>query len=332
MKKDTFSVITQMIVFPGRMVVYPENCTAVTEFLLTKFKAFEGFRIPMFVLFLIIYLLICLENVLIIYMIFSSACLKALMFFIIQSMCINDLVYISSIIPKFLNDVLHERPTFTVTGCIAQSQVYGTTGDVLCFHYVLMSFDRYLAVCHPLRYSSFVNNEIYLWVIIAVWVFSASFTSVISVLKSQFQFCGHNKIDHFFCDSAPFLDLATSDTTHLRNLSAVITFFLILIALLSVFVSYAYIIHTVLKIPSSSGRKKTFSTCSSHLVVFSMQNSLILCVYMLPAKIVTPQLTNTFTFLCFFWTPLVNPLVYTFKNEKFRAECLKKIRTVDRIF
>ncbi|XP_077350029.1 olfactory receptor 5AK3-like [Lithobates pipiens] len=313
-------------------MVYPENCTAVTEFLLTGFKAFEGFRIPMFVLFLIIYLLICLENVLIIYIIFSSACLKALMFFIIQSMCVSDLLNISSIIPKFLNDVLHERPTFTVTGCIVQCQVYGTTGDVSCFHYVLMSFDRYLAVCHPLRYSSFVNNEIYLWVIIAVWVFSASFTSVISGLQSQLLYCGHNKIDHFFCDSSPFLDLATSNTTHIRNLSAVIIFFMILITLLSVFVSYVYIIHTVLKIPSSSGRKKTFSTCSSHLIVFSMQYGLVLGVYMLPAKIVTTQLTNTFTFVLFFWTPLVNPLIYTFKNKEFLAECLKKIRTVDQIF
>ncbi|XP_073468760.1 olfactory receptor 11A1-like [Aquarana catesbeiana] len=313
-------------------MVYPENCTAVTEILLTGFEAFEGFRIPMFVLFLIIYLLICLENMLIIYVIFSSACLKALMFFIIQSMCVSDLLNISSIIPKFLNDVLGERPTLTVTGCIVQCHMYGTTGDVLCFHYVLMSYDRYLAVCHPLRYSSFVNNDIYLWVVIAVWVFSASFTGVIAVLHSQLQFCGHNKIHYFFCDSAPFLDLATSDTTSVRNITAVIIFFMILITLLSVFVSYVYIIHTVLKIPSSSGRKKTFSTCSSHLIVFSMQYGLILGVYLLPAKIVTTQLTTAFTFLCFFWTPLVNPLIYTFKNEEFRAECLKKIRTVDRIF
>ncbi|XP_077350031.1 olfactory receptor 11A1-like [Lithobates pipiens] len=311
---------------------YPENCTAVTEILLTGFKAFEGFRIPMFVLFLIIYFLICLENVLIIYMIFSSACLEALMFSIIQSMCISDLLNISSIIPKFLNDVLCERPTFTVTGCIVQCQVYGTTGDVLCFHYVLMSFDRYLAICHPLRYSSFVNNEIYLWVIIAVWAFSALITGVISGLKSQLQFCGHNKIHRLFCDSAPFLDLATFDTTHVRNIIALVTFFMILITFMSVFVTYVFIIHTILKIPSSSGRKKTFSTCSSHLIVFFMHYGLCLSVYMLPAKIVTPQLTNTFTFLCFFWTPLVNPLIYTFRNEKFRAECLKKISTVDRIF
>ncbi|XP_073468791.1 olfactory receptor 11A1-like [Aquarana catesbeiana] len=313
-------------------MVYPENCTAITEILLTGFKAFEGFRIPMFVLFLIIYLLICLENVLIIYIIFSSACLKALMFFIIQSMCVSDLLNISSIIPKFLNDVLYESPTFTVTGCIVQCQMYGTAGDVLCFHYVLMSYDRYLAVCHPLRYSSFVNNDIYLWVVIAVWLFSASFTGVISGLQSQLQFCGHNKIHHLFCDSAPFLDLATSDTTHVRNITAVIIFFMILITFSSVFVTYVFIIHAILKIPSSSGRKKTFSTCSSHLIVFSMQYGLYLGVYMLPAKIVTTQLTNTFTFLCFFWTPLVNPLIYTFRNEKFRAECLKKIKTVDQIF
>ncbi|XP_073472231.1 olfactory receptor 11L1-like [Aquarana catesbeiana] len=311
-------------------MAYPENCTVIAEILLTRFNAFDGFRIPMFVLFLIIYLLIYLENVLIIYIIFSSVHLKALMFLIIQSMCTCDLLNISNIIPKFLNDVLDERPTVTVTGCIVQCQVYGTTGDVLCFHYILMSYDRYLAVCHPLRYSSFVNNRIYVQVVIAFWIISASITSVISGLQSQLQFCGHNTIHHFFCDSSPFMDLATSDTTHIRLFIVVISFFMLLITALSVFVTYVFIIHAILKIPSSSGRKKTFSTCSSHLIVFSMQNSLSLGIYALPAKVVTPQLTNTFTFLFFFWTPLVSPLVYAFNNKQFRAECLKKIRRGDR--
>ncbi|XP_073468751.1 olfactory receptor 11L1-like [Aquarana catesbeiana] len=313
-------------------MVNPENCTAISEILLTGFTAFEGFRIPMFVLFLIIYILICSENVLIVYIIFSSARLKALMFFIIQSMCINDLLSISNIIPKFLNDVLHERPTFTVTGCIVQSQMFATTGDVLCFHYALMSYDRYLAVCHPLRYSSFVNNRIYFQAVIAFWIISASLTSVISGLLSQLQFCGHNTSHNFYCDPSPLMDLAISDTTHMRLFMAVISFFMLFVTVLFVFVTYVFIIQTVLKIPSSSGRKKTFSTCSSHLIVFSMQSGLSLGVYALPAKVVTPQLTNTFTFIFFCWTPLVNPLIYTFNNKEFRAECLKKIRTVDKTF
>ncbi|XP_040191897.1 olfactory receptor 6F1-like [Rana temporaria] len=313
-------------------MVYPENCTAVTEILLTGFKAFEGFRIPMFVLFLNIYLLICFENVLIIYIIFSSARLKALMFFIIQSMCVCDLLSISNIIPKFLNDVLQERPTFTVTGCILQLQLHGTSGVIGSFHYALMSYDRYLAVCHPLRYSSFVNNRIYFHIIIVFWIISIACPGVICGFESRLQFCGKDTIHHFICDVSPFLDLATSDTMHIRLSSVVLSAFMILGTFLSVFVTYVFIIHTVLKIPSSPGRKKTFSTCSSHLIVFSMQYSLSLGVYVLPANVVTIQLTITTTFILFFWTPLVNPLIYTFNSKEFRAECLKKIRTVDRIF
>ncbi|XP_073468775.1 olfactory receptor 6F1-like [Aquarana catesbeiana] len=313
-------------------MVYPDNCTVITEILLTGFKSFEGFRIPIFVLFLIIYILICCENVLIIYIIFSSARLKALMFFIIQSMCVCDLLHISNVIPKFLNDVLSERPTFTVTGCILQLQMHGISGVIGSFHYALMSYDRYLAVCYSLHYSSFVNNRIYFQIIIVFWIISIACPSVICGFMSQLLFCGKDTIHHFICDSSPFLDLATSNTTHIRIFSVVLSAFMILGTCLSVFVTYVFIIHTVLKITSSSGRKKTFSTCSSHLIVFFMQYGLSLGVYVLPANIVTIQLTITTTFILFFWTPLVNPLIYTFNSKEFRAECLRKIKTVDKIF
>nr|DBA23823.1 TPA: hypothetical protein GDO54_014701 [Pyxicephalus adspersus] len=308
-------------------MINPENCTAINEILLTGFKTFQGFKIPIFILFLIIYLLTFCENVLIIYIIFNSAHLKALMFLIIQSMCVCDLLGISNVIPKFLNDVLCEKPTFTVTSCLIQLQVYGTQGDIASVHYVLMSYDRYLAICHPLRYASVVNNKIYLHIIIVFWIFSMACTGVECWLMSQLQFCGRNTIHHFFCDLYPFVDLATSDTTHVRLYCNAISGFMILITVLSVVITYVFIIRTICKISSASGRKKTFSTCSSHLIVFSMQYGLSL-VYVLPAKVVTRQLSNTFTFMHFFWIPLVNPLIYSFNNKQFRRECRKKIKYV----
>ncbi|KAM5194643.1 olfactory receptor 11L1-like [Mantella aurantiaca] len=309
-------------------MVNPENCTAVTDILLTGFKPFQGFRIPMFVLFLIIYLLICWENLLIVYIIWSSARLKAPMFFIIQSMCVCDLVGISNFAPKFVSDVIYERPVIKIAGCIVQLQVYGTYGDTSAFHFALMSYDRYLAVCHPLRYSSFVNNRIYLQTVITFWIIAATVNLMSSWLMSRLQFCGNNSINHFFCDSSPFLDLATSDTTPIRLTFALISTVMILVTILSVFITYAFIIHTILQISSASGRKKTFSTCSSHLIVFSMQYGLALGVYVLPAKAVTHQLNSMFTFIYFFWTPLVVPLIYTFNNKEFRAECLKKMKKI----
>ncbi|KAM5194644.1 olfactory receptor 6B2-like [Mantella aurantiaca] len=313
-------------------MVNPENCTAVTEILLVGFKPFQGFRILIFVLFLIIYLLICGENLLIVFIIWSSARLKAPMFFIVQSMCVCDLVGISNFTPKFINDVICDQPVVKVTGCIVQLQVYGTYGDIGAFHFALMSYDRYLAVCHPLRYSSFVNNRIYLQTVIAFWTISATCSSIQCWLVSRLQFCGNNSINHVFCDYYPLLDLATSDTTHIRLISSLISAIMILVTIMSVFITYAFIIHTILQISSTSGRKKTFSTCSSHIIVFSMQYGLALGVYVLPAKAVTHQLTITFTFIHFFWTPLVNPLIYTFNNTEFRAECLKNIKRIESIF
>ncbi|XP_077350030.1 olfactory receptor 11L1-like [Lithobates pipiens] len=311
-------------------MVYPENCTVVTEILVIGFKPYYGFRIPMFVAFLIIYLLIFCENLMIIYIIWSSTRLKSPMFFSIKSMCVYELVSITNMLPMMLHYIVTERPTITVTGCSIQSVVYGTTGDVGSFHYALMSYDRYLAVCHPLRYSSFVNNILYLRVVVAFWIVSIAFSVVTAGLLSQLQFCGPNTIHHFFCDFFPFLDLATSDTIPIRFYTLVVSVLMIFVTILSVFITYMFIIRSILKIPSSSGRRKTFSTCSSHLFVFSMQYSVSLGVYVLPAEIVTPQVTNTYTIVQFCWTPLMNPLIYTFNNKEFRAECMRKIKKINR--
>ncbi|KAM5194576.1 olfactory receptor 11L1-like [Mantella aurantiaca] len=307
-------------------MVNPVNCTSISEIMIVGFKPYYGYRIPMFVLFLIIYLFICSENLLIIYVIWSSARLKAPMFFLIKCMCVYELVSITNMLPVMLHYIIADRPTITVTGCIVQSHVFGISGDVGSFHYAFMSYDRYLAVCHPLRYASVVNNGIYLRALVAFWIFSSACTAVISLLQRQLLFCGHNTIHHFFCDFSPFMDLATSDTTPIRLYATVISALMILVTILSVFITYIFIIHTIFKIPSTSGKKKTFSTCSSHLIVFSMQYSVSLGAYVLPAEVVTAQVTNTFTFIQFFWTPLMNPLIYTFNNKVFRAESLRKIK------
>ncbi|XP_073472172.1 olfactory receptor 6F1-like [Aquarana catesbeiana] len=311
-------------------MVFPENCTAVTEILVIGFKPYNGFRIPMFVVFLIIYLLIFSENLMIIYIIWSSTRLNSPMFFSIKSMCVYELLNITNMLPMTLHYIVSERPTITVTGCSIQSVMHGIAGDIGSFHYALMSYDRYLAVCHPLRYSSFVNNIIYLRVVIAFWIISIAFSAVTAGLLHQLQFCGPNTIDHLFCDFYPFLDLATSDTTPIRFYTVVISALMIFITILSFFITYTFIIHSILKIPSSSGRKKSFSTCSSHLIVFSMQYSSSVSVYLLPAEIVTPQVTNIYAIVQFCWTPLMNPLIYTFNNKGFRAECMRKIKKINK--
>ncbi|XP_068121349.1 olfactory receptor 5A2-like [Hyperolius riggenbachi] len=309
-----------------------ENCTAITEILLVGLKPFQSFRIPMFVLCLACYLVICCENLLIMYIIHSSVNLKAPMFFIIQSMSLWEVLYVTNVVPKLLNDIISERPTFTVTGCIVQLQVFGIAGDTTSFHYVVMSYDRYLAVCHPLHYSSLVSNRVYLRVIIALGTFSVICSGVLAILEGQLQFCSQSTIDHFYCDFAPFLDLSSSDTTYIRLLSSVMVVFIMWSIALSVLVPYIFIIHAVLKISSASGRKKTFSTCSSHLIAFSLLFCIVLTVYSLPASVVTSQVGKTFTFAYFFWSPLVNPIIYCFRSREFRVVVLSKVKKVDRTF
>ncbi|XP_029435711.1 olfactory receptor 1F1-like [Rhinatrema bivittatum] len=181
-----------------------------------------------------------------------------------------------------------------------------------------MAYDRYVAICNPLRYPLIMTKKLCISFVAASWIIGSLDTVPLAVLISQYYFCGSNEINHFFCDPNALLKLSCSDTHNFEILVlsegifvGVITFFLTLS-------SYIFIIAAILKIRSSEGRHKAFSTCSSHLTVVLLFYGTVLCVYMRPSSMQSPEQDKMFALLYTVLTPMLNPLIYSLRNEEVK--------------
>ncbi|KAM4749405.1 olfactory receptor 6X1-like [Rhinophrynus dorsalis] len=186
-----------------------------------------------------------------------------------------------------------------------------------------MSYDRYLAICNPLHYSSVMNFQRCLQLVLCSWVmgFTLALSSVLRLLGLQF--CGPNVIDHFFCDLVPFLQLSCSDTSFVELMNFVIGIPVTLLPLMFIIATYVYIFHTILRIPSTTGRQKTFYTCSSHLTVVSIYYGTIIIAYLFNYKEHLLNLNKALSFLYTVVTPFLNPIIYSLRNKDIKTVLAK---------
>ncbi|KAM4749406.1 olfactory receptor 6B1-like [Rhinophrynus dorsalis] len=190
-----------------------------------------------------------------------------------------------------------------------------------------MSYDRYLAICNPLHYSSLMSFQRCLQLVLCSWVMGFIMT-LISVLRVLgLQFCGPNVIDHFFCDLAPIMELSCSDTSFFELMNFVIGFPVSVLPLMLIIATYIYILHTILRIPSASGRQKTYYTCSSHLTVVSVYYGTLTASYLFTSKKHSLNLNKILSFLYTVVTPSLNPVIYSLKNQDIKT-VLSKLRNV----
>ncbi|XP_013909868.1 PREDICTED: olfactory receptor 6B1-like [Thamnophis sirtalis] len=302
-----------------------ENQTEITEFHLMGFVGLGDLQIPLFCLFLVIYIATMVGNILIILLVVTNPHLHTPMYFFLSNLSCLEVCYSCNILPIMLANVLYGgQTTVSVTGCIMQHCLFCLLVIFECCLLLAMSYDRYVAICKPLHYTTLMNDKVCIQLIIGSWIHSLFVMSIVLYLMCQLKFCGPNEIHHFFCELNPISKLACSDihlielvTISLSALSILFPFFLIL-------VSYIFIISTIMRMSSVSGRKKAFSTCSSHLIVVSIYFSTLIIVYMLPK---TDGLREINKVLCLFYTivtPLFNPLIYSLRNREV-TEALKKL-------
>ncbi|XP_069618789.1 olfactory receptor 5P64-like [Ranitomeya imitator] len=297
---------------------------SVTVIFLSGFQEFHNLRIFLFLILLVIYCVTICGNLLIILVVSSSRSLHSPMYFFLTQLSFSDILLSTTIVPNMLHIVLYEGSSVSLIGCLIQYFLFSASGILETFILTMMSYDRYQAICHPLHYTSVMDLSFCLRFFLLSWLIILVVILVLSVTMSYLWFCGPNIIDHFFCDRDPILELSCSDTSIVK---AEGMFFMIPLAICPfavIIVSYIYIIFTILKISSTTGRQKTFTTCSSHLTVVAMHYGSALSIYLFPNSVHAKKILSLLYTVV---TPFLNPIIYSLSNKDITDAYNKLIST-----
>ncbi|XP_054849707.1 olfactory receptor 5B21-like [Eublepharis macularius] len=304
--------------------MHQRNLTAIIEFILLGFGDLPQLQIFFFLVFLVIYLVTVTGNLLIMLLVGADQHLHTPMYFFLGNLSFLETCYTTTILPRMVASFLTMDKAISVSGCITQFFFFGSLGTTETCLLAAMSYDRYLAICKPLHYATIMNMKFCFQLVTGAWISAFLATWVLAFQMSKLYFCGPNEIDHFFCDFTPISRLSCSDTTPMEMAAFVFAFMFTATPFLLTVISYICIITTILKIPSTVGRQKAFSTCSSHLLVVCIFYGTIIIVYMLPDTPALRDLNKVFSVFYTVVTPLVNPLIYSLRNK----EVLKALRKI----
>ncbi|KAM4677986.1 olfactory receptor 6B1-like [Discoglossus pictus] len=209
--------------------------------------------------------------------------------------------------------------TISFASCLTQFQLFGESTCTECLLLTAMSYDRYLAICKPLHYSSIMGLKCQFQLVFWSWLLGFLMTFLVIIQMSQLQFCGSNIIDHYFCDFAPLLNLSCSDASNVKTQVNIFSSLLVVPPFFFIIVTYFYIFLTIFKISSTTGRQKAFYTCSSHLTVVCAYYGSLIAVYLAKSKGKRFNANKILSLLVTLGTPLLNPIVYSLRNMEIKA-------------
>ncbi|XP_040198481.1 putative olfactory receptor 2B8 isoform X2 [Rana temporaria] len=299
------------------------NYTEVEEFILLGLTRSPEMQIILFVIFLISYVISLMGNVLIIFISRISPRLHTPMYFFLSNLSFLDIWYTSSIVPKMLNNFLSLKKSISFHGCFTQLFIHLCLGGTECYLLLAMAYDRYVAICSPLHYTTIMHPSLCNKMASGCWIggFINSLTHTLFALRLSF--CGPNVINHFFCEVPSVLELSCTDA----SLNKTIIFFCAMLVVMGPFfliiITYGYIINSILKINTSVGRKKAFSTCASHITVVTLFYGTIIFMYMRPGDTHVANQDKMATLFYSVVTPMLNPLIYTLRNKDIKGVLLE---------
>ncbi|XP_016284039.1 olfactory receptor 13A1-like [Monodelphis domestica] len=300
------------------------NETQTFQFILQGFSEHPELRILLFICFFFLYMVALAGNVLIITAIVFNSSLHSPMYFFLFNLATMDIICTSSILPKVLEGLVSEENAISFGGCMAQLYFLTWSASSELLLLTVMGYDRYVAICHPLHYNTMMSKTLCSVLASGVWGLCAFNTAIHTGLMIRLDFCGPNVVTHFFCEVPPLLLLSCSPTYVNTIMIVLADAFYGILNFAMTLVSYSLIISSILKIRTTEGKKKAFSTCSSHLIVVSMYYTAVFYAYISPVSSYSPEKSKLAGVLYTMLSPTLNPLIYTLRNKEVK-QALRKI-------
>ncbi|XP_075118296.1 olfactory receptor 6B9-like [Leptodactylus fuscus] len=298
----------------------------ISVFILIGFPTRPVLQSVLFTVFLIIYILTLIENVVIIITVKINITLHKPMYYFLGSLSFLEIWYVTVTIPNLLNNFITQDRKIYFFACMAQLYIFISLACTECFLLAVMAFDRYVAICIPLRYTVIMSDTLCLYLTIVSWLLGFAIAMVKIVFIFRMSFCGPNIINHFFCDVSPILNLACSDVSLAQFVDFILGMIVTLVPLSLILISYFFIVWSILKISSSSGQTKTYSTCASHLTIVVIFFSTTFFIYGRPNKIGPYDENKYLSLLYSIVTPFLNPIIYCFRNAEVKKALRKTFR------
>ncbi|XP_068110963.1 olfactory receptor 5AR1-like [Hyperolius riggenbachi] len=299
------------------------NKTYSVQFTLLGLSSDPHLQVVYFSTFLLMYLIALSGNLFLVVIVIINPKLQTPMYFFLCNLSIIDICLSSTVIPILLFNTLSNDRSISLVGCAAQMFFSLVLGAAECLLLAMMAYDRYVAICKPLHYTSIMNKKLCLCFPFVAWTVGFVNSSIHVASTFQLPYCKSHHINHFFCEIPPFLRIACKDT---RNNEIGMYFsagIMVLCSFLLILVSYIHIISTILNIKSSQGRHKTFSTCASHLTVVSLYYGTIMFNYMHPRSAYTTDTDKAVSVLYTVVTPMLNPIIYSIRNKDVKSSICK---------
>ncbi|XP_063788273.1 putative olfactory receptor 2B3 [Pseudophryne corroboree] len=305
------------------------NNTVITEFILLGLSSEPMTQLILFFVFLLVFIIILIGNISIIILILSDVSLHTPMYFFLGSLSILDLCSTFSTMPRMLKDLMSVKKTISYAECAAQMYIFLSLGETECILLAVMAYDRYVAICYPLHYTTIMSKMVCVRLAIGTWICGFLLSTSLVTLTLNVNRCDNNEINDFFCEVPEVLSLGCENILFIEFIIFVESVILLMIPVTFIVISYAKIIVCILKIASTAGQQKAFSTCGSHMMVVVIFYGSAMAAFMKPRS---SSYTSTDKFIAIFYviiTPMLNPLIYTLRNNDVKAAFLKlKIKNV----
>uniref|UniRef100_A0A452RX46 Olfactory receptor n=1 Tax=Ursus americanus TaxID=9643 RepID=A0A452RX46_URSAM len=281
----------------------------------------------LFSLVLGIFTVAFMGNIAMILLIYLDTQLHTPMYFLLSQLSLMDLMLICTTVPRMAFNYLSGRKSISLAGCGAQIFFYVSLLGAECFLLAVMAYDRYVAICHPLRYTILMNQKLCALMTVASWILGSLDGVIVLVEVLSLSYCSSLEIHHFFCDVAALLPLSCTDTSAFERLLFICCVVMLILPVSVIIISYSHVLRAVIRMSSTESRRKAFTTCSSHLSVVGLYYGAVMFMYMRPASIHTPDQDKIVSAFYTILTPMLNPLIYSLRNKEVSRGLQKLLRT-----